>query len=527
MYRRTQNVPNVNIRQKISPVSSGGVNEDELEQILDPRNCLICDNWDIKAKSILSAVKGHVETFEVAGETDKITMLKEFFDDMWIYAVGKKVQKYVPSTDTHTLIHTFTTTNKFDGAKAGDYFMICNGDTRIGVINAAGTTFTENSDTNTPKANVLWLHAGRLFSNSTADDGVYWSDVYQGSGAPYQDYTPAATPPLVAESWYTFKEGAGQCTGFGSLDNDVIFVLFEKGRAKFKLDVTTNDTDTRQIIITAFEAFNSSGGSRALTTTKGVVYATFEGIFLAPLGQPLLKEDINISVNMGRARLEKFNFSDADFVEFEETLWVTLRDNADNNNLIAKYTWKFGAWSYRKSIKISNFMPIGNKLYGASSVESIVYQLESGYSDLGENVRSEYLQPFNTPYDWTRIETLIKIFLQGKLSPASYIEVSIDRILETGAVQEKVKTYTWGTTGLSSGGVGIGDAGIGIGGIGGSSSGTGDPVLSRADKSPYIKNAAGLRLRIVRTDKVESEIHSFKFATEYNRDQKLSNLTEV
>lgn len=130
---------------KVSTMAIGGLNLRELPQLLDVNVAQRIENYFITAEGQLYTREGYSDYFDI-GNTDPITTLTKWTDDLYVYTYSTKIAVYRISTNTHTVVKSNFINTRFSVVKYGDYVYIANG--RDGT-NMQRMSFTLNFDAQT------------------------------------------------------------------------------------------------------------------------------------------------------------------------------------------------------------------------------------------------------------------------------------------------------------------------------------------------------------------------------------------
>lgn len=116
---------------RTSMMPKKGMNREDLSQLMSMDYALSIVNY-IPYGYGLEIRKGLEKIFERAGSAYAVTLLKEWFDGLWIFGYGTKIESYDMNTGVFTTIKSnFSMNDGFDGTSYGDYFLTCNGVEKI------------------------------------------------------------------------------------------------------------------------------------------------------------------------------------------------------------------------------------------------------------------------------------------------------------------------------------------------------------------------------------------------------------
>lgn len=114
-------------------MAKSGVNKRDLPQLLNANFALEINNYLITAEGGLEKRKGRKEVFDAIG-VDGLTMLEEWFPELWIFGYGTNLKAYDKTTDTITSIKTDFVEAHFAGEDYGNYFMVASPQDKVGRI---------------------------------------------------------------------------------------------------------------------------------------------------------------------------------------------------------------------------------------------------------------------------------------------------------------------------------------------------------------------------------------------------------
>jgi len=244
-----------------------------------------------------------------------------------------------------------------------------------------------------------------------------------------------------------FQSNQGGNQSYGN----VLVGFFESGYAGFERSSQDIGAVQTQIFPVMFEKLNDGGERNSLSFPKGIAFCNENGIFV--LINNLNGERVELTRNIARSRKADFDFTGADIAwsSIDNRLYVTLRENAEINNLIL---W-FDTQSFKEIIwgeipfGVSSFFTKDKKLFGTASASPRVLEMfsEDQTDDEGAAIDYEYIQPMNegsleTIKDWKQLD------LGGDISNGAPVSVEVLGIKEEGGeIVETGISYTWTSAG--------------------------------------------------------------------------------
>ena len=421
--------------------------------------------------------------------------------------------------------------------------IITDNNTTPGTAVANGTlaiSWTEIADA--PACEKLAIITGnRLAGGNTNTDvsEVHVSRVDQLSGVPFSataDWTVATDPDSPFKQ--TFSNG-GEVKSFGKLGSQTV-VLLDDG--KFGFRITQIDVSGTGLVLDTpidFQNVDFGSSGRAVSTSKGVIYANEAGIWIMASGgttdTPYSAQDERISKPLGAKFTQDYNFSDSDIVvdDDNELVLISARDNSATNNVVLVYhlAKDFNGWSlWQKSI--NRWLKDGKTIYCADSTETTVYTLDYNLgADDDKEIPTEIVIEFPTP-----TESLVsprEVSIAGKIGSGTDIELSIDAFDRTWAFTSRAqlngngdKSYHFTTSGVSARLPAVGSGSTGGAAIGGRGIGDkNDFIYSRLQRSLGMSDYSRVRLRAESFDKYVHTINLLTLFLEPRGMAESSNLT--
>lgn len=255
-----------------------GMNLEDNPQMMNLAYALNIVNY-VPHRYGLEKRKGLTEVFARAG-TDEITLLKEFFDGVWIFGYAEKVEAYDTNTGTfETIKDDFSVNDGFDGARYGDYFFVCNKKEKIGRISQTLYYDAQTGDF------TQGLKVTGTISGATATIAGYWNP-----------YTPAyltggTLATSVVATWNAVTNGSFKITIDGTLyhvtglDFSACTTMANVASViQAGIRAMTGSTElvvwsTNKFIVTSA---NTTGSSAVSVTTAGTVGTDISGVGATP-----------------------------------------------------------------------------------------------------------------------------------------------------------------------------------------------------------------------------------------------------
>ena len=526
MYKPLDIKQGVVSKYNTSLMPKEGINEEDFSQMMDMKYAKNIVNY-IPHKFGLEKRKGLSKIFERAG-TNPITLLKEFITNTWIFAYAEKVESYNTSTSVFTTIKDdFSANDGFDGDRAGQYFLICNGVEKIwritstlGISEIAASPICSGL-----KAIGARMYAFRLASNETA---IQYSDVDDGTNPPFDDW--AETTAADTGGSVNYRNAGpvrsvvqlGQFT-VGFCDNGffawLINVIDSAGTLK-KVEVIQNYTE-------------DYGGARgAIETPFGIFYNNEAGMWqMVAVGQtdvPMSKQQILTSSLLKSDFFKDTDQTSSDLIYDinQRCIFLTIAKDSSFNNLVIGLKPELKNAMFKiQNWNINRFAKLGTDIYGASSVKTTVYKLFDGYDDDGLKIGTEYYQEILLS-TLLHAHSLDGIYAGGRLTPNDELTVAFDIYDINGNFVKDKTQYLWTGTEASVDYDEWGSAMWGDSALGGGVDVAGI-VNSFGGGSPRINNLQRLLVRITGGSKTPHILNWISVKTTQKQPIKRRNFTKI
>ena len=304
--------------------------------------------------------------------------------------------------------------------------------------------------TNAPRGQVIEYIGNRLYVGQ--DDRVFYSDSNAAATPPFDNWTVGTD----ADSPNTIEfRGRGNVASIAPLGQQVV-VFYDGGKAGARIEIITGTAGQVQVLREDFYRTDFGGFRGAITTPVGLFYDNEAGIWLMTTGVetniPFSDRETQISLILGKDQVDSLDFSDSDLLYDldQNSLLVTVRENASVNNLMLIYNTDRKAWSRRTNWNIRRLASVSQgRVYGSSSLDGFVYQLFEGNDDNGQEIFCRYRQEISSqigsPYT---LKDLEEFRIQGELGAGQTCTIRFDVHDRFGKLVESRRTVSW-----------IGDAG--------------------------------------------------------------------
>ena len=419
-----------------------GINLEDYPQVMSLGFALKLINY-IPSRMGIEKRKGIKNVFERAG-ANPITLLKEFTDDVWIIGYSTKVEAYNLITGSWTTIKSdFSINNGFDGTRYGEYFFVCNGVEKIQRIDStlAITEIAASPICSGLKAIGARLYAFNLSTNSAQ---IQYSEVDDGSNPPFANWSNTSAADTGGKVTY---RNAGTIRSVCQLGQYTV-AFSDDGFFAFYINVQDSAGTLKKIEIIQNYTEDFGGARGAIETPDGIFYLNEAGLWqLVQVGTtytPMSKQQILSSTLLGSAYFQNVDQTSSDLVydTNQKCVFVTLAKDSARNNMVIGYKPELKSFFEFSNWNINRFAKSGDKIYGASSVKTTVYELFNGYTDDGLKIGTEaYVElPLKTLF---HAHSLSELYMGGFLSTGSTITVSFDIYNKKGLFKENVLSYDW------------------------------------------------------------------------------------
>lgn len=367
------------------------------------------------------------------------------------------------------------------------------------------------------------LFLGRL---KTDESAIAYSSVDTGGNPPFATWT---TGTLADDPGQVNFRNAGQANAIEALGSNII-VFADKGKWAFYINTIDSAGTLSKVDIFTISRLDLGGARCAKTTPVGLLYANEAGLWrLVSVGQPNIPysdQEEMVSDLLGANYFDDVDLTQADLMFHAKynTVFLTCRKESETNNHLICYNTVNKAFSYFNGWNINRFFNDNNDKYlGASSKDTTVYELFSGYQDGTREIWTNYEQELNIG-DLERLKTLLGGYLQGDLSPATVLTINFDIWDKSGTFYENKLSLKWtasGSLGGSLGGYGVGSWGLAGWGSDGDLTGT---LSSLAGFRQVLNNIMRIKIKISGNDKV---IHKINWASLITKDKQLTRLRNL
>ncbi len=478
-----------------------GINKEDLAQMMDTAYALKIINY-IPYKYGLEKRAGLEKIFERVG-ANPISLLKEFTDGVWIFGYSTYIEAYNTATGIFTTIKSdFSANDGFDGAKYGEYFLVCNGVDKIWRFDNA-LTIGEIADS--PICGGLKVIGPRLyaFRLSTDATAVQYTPVDDGTNPPFNAWTQTTAADTGGTVNY---RNAGPVRSVCQLGQYTV-VFSDDGFYAFFINTIDSGGTLKKVEVIQNYTEDFGGARGAIETPMGIFYINEAGLWqLVAVGTtftPMSQQQMLTSELLGGKYFKDVDQENLDLVYDvnQKCIFVTCAKNSTTNNLVIGYKLDLKAFFEFKNWNISRFAKIGADIYGASSIKTTVYKLFSGSSDDGLNIGTDYYQeiPLKTLFN---MHALLGVYAGGYLSPSSELKVRFDTYTKNGVIEYDKEQYLWNAENQSNDFDEWGSAKWGDSAIGGGFDTTG-LVESFGGGSPRVNNLQRLRVHITGGDKLK------------------------
>jgi len=383
-----------------------------------------------------------------------------------------------------------------------------------------GATYSWYEINEAPKAKVLRIINGRLYAGNTDTDSteVRFSAVDDGTNPPFMDWTNASG---AADPGKINYRNAGEVKGIASLGSQIV-VLSEDGKFGFRIETVDVGGTLIQDNPTDFQRIDFGSERGVAVTPKGVFYANEAGIWQMTSGGqtniPYSDSEGEISMVYSEDDIDDISFTNSDIIYDikNDCVYVACAKNSSVNNIIKVYHLESKAWTTFTGMSISRFANKGSTIYGGDSSIAKLYELFKGKDDDGNTIDTKFYQEVSVGALWT-VKELTQLYVSGRLSPASSIDITFDIFDEKGQFKEKkvfnsdTDTLTWTSTGIISSGIG------GVGTTWGSSYGGSSTATDVSDSfsggAVHIANFQRIRIKFKSGDKSDHTLNWFSMET--------------
>lgn len=507
---------------KTSMMPKQGLDLEDLSQVMNTEYALIIDNY-IPQRYGLDKRKGLQEIFDRAAGTP-ITLFKYFRDDTFIFGYGTKVEAYNFTTATFTAIKTNFTSGTFDGARAGDYFLVCNGVEKVWRIDSA---LTIGEIAASPVCTAITVLGTRAFA--AVGTACYYSNVDDGTNPPFSTWTVGI---LATDGGKVTSRNTGTIRSI--LQYAQYYVCFaDDGYFAFSID-TIDSAGTLTKIDNVQDYTEDFGGARgAISTPYGIFYVNESGMWqMVAVGTttvPANRQQMLTSTLLGSRFFKDVDLSNCDMIhdQSQELILVTCADSSETNNLIigCSLKTKNKAFFTISNWNISRFAKIGQTIYGASSLSAKAFELFTGYSDDGVAIPTEYYQEIPMDGLWLK-NKLWGLYAGGYLSPLSELTISFDIYDVAGKPILNKREYEWSTQRAANRFNGWGTASWGSASWGGDLDLSG-LVESFDGGSPRIGNFQRLRIRVTGSEEARHVINWLAVGIETKGPIKRRHISQI
>lgn len=338
--------------------------------------------------------------------------------------------------------------------------------------------------TNTKKCGTLGINSGNRLIAGDTEDGrskVNYSRVDQLTGIPWEtanDWTSPNTPNTVEDAGIVSFRNGGVVKAIGEEASQIV-ALLDHGSLGFRIDqVNIETTGLIQSVQIDYQSVDWGSSRGIVNTPDGILFVNDYGVSIKrPTGRGdkrYAMADTRLSELLGVEFFKNFDTSEAEIVEdkLREIVIITAKKDSATNNIQLVYHKKkeLRGWStWNKPLK--GVFRQNNKIYGTSSLDSSVYELDYSVGDdegLSVDTEVEFEPQLNA---FGGLAQLQEIFLEGKFTKGENIVVEVD-IKDRKGVWRKnhcVKTLTTTSNIVATSGLGVG--GVGEEGLGGGADG--------------------------------------------------------
>lgn len=338
-------------------------------------------------------------------------------NDLFIYGYTdtvSKVASYVPSTDTTTVLKSYSTANPMCADIDGEEVYIANGDEVIGYTD--GSTYTQL--TNSPQATQIAFYEFAGYTFLVANDVKYikWS-----KGNSYNNWTETSAKP-VDDPGVIRNERLGAVKKIGVQDQ-YLFILYENAINAYHFEAKNADGDgLAQLVVKDFESTVLRGIS-GIGFDKGFVYTHEDGISILNVVQGD-KDEFRLSDILGEERMNDLDFSKSKvFYDGQYRVLITCATAAGSNNLVLVYDLRFNIWTTIPDWSITDFTLVGNEIYAIDILGNII-KLFDGFDDGGKVINYRILYKEEDFGDINTLKNLEFLRLDGSLSPSSSLSIN-------------------------------------------------------------------------------------------------------
>lgn len=507
---------------KVSSMPKQGLNLEDLSQVMNTEYGLVIKNY-IPQRYGLDKRKG-LELIMDRAQNTPITLFKYFQNDIFIFGYGTKVEAFNMSTGAFTTIKSNFTSGTFDGARAGEYFLVCNGIEKIWRID---NTLAITEIAASPVSTGLAVLGTRVFTWKGTT--VQYSEVDDGTDPPFNGWSIGT---LATDGAKVTSRNTGDIRSVLQLGPN--YVCFsDDGYFAFSIEQIDSAGTLTKLDVPQDYIEDFGGGRGAISTPYGIFYVNEAGLWqMVATGQvnvPASQQKILTSTLLGSKFFKNIDLSSCDLVhdEAQELILVTCADGSASNNLVigCSLKTKNKAFFTISNWHVSRFTKIGQTIYGASSINTKAWEIFKGYSDDGTAIPTEYYQEI--PMDGLFLKNKLKdIYAGGFLSNLSELTISFDIYDVNGKPVLNKAKYLWTAQRVSSSFYGWGTGSWGLTAFGGDVDLTG-LVESFDGGSPRINNMQRLRVRIKGSDEARHIVNWLAVGIETKSPIKRRKITQI
>lgn len=314
-------------------------------------------------------------------------------------------------------------------------------DSSTGSATVNGTLgYTYSSISGAPKAGVLNIFNSRLFLGNLSEES---------SATVYSNFDSGSNPPFTSFTTTTTSTGAGRVSFKAAgavkvIENlgDVIIVGHERGKFAFTIDVIDSSGSLVKKDSVIMERLDG-GMMAALQTKEGLMYVNNQGLWqLVAVGQSNIKfsdQEMLTSGILGNNFFENADFSDATLAkdDTKNLLLISYKNDSSVHNRVLCYNTQIKGYSYFTAWNIRRFLTVGDKIYGAGSSVSKVWEIFNGNDDAGADIWHQFTQPISFANLWGR-KGMKGQYFNGQLSTGTDMKIYFD-IYDRDGVKVKNK----------------------------------------------------------------------------------------
>lgn len=392
--------------------------------------------------------------------------------------------------------------------------------------------FTEYSDSNAPKGEVLRIIDARCFvgNTNTSTSQIKWSAQDDGTGVPFSTwtadtYTSGIPKPTSANS--TINRVAGDLNSIGNIGSQII-ALYDDGKAGFSINILDIGTEgLSQNVQIDFQKIDFGGEKGAISTTYGIFYVNEHGLFVMTGGQGNYISESQITQVFSEEELKLYDFTTASmlYMPIDELLYISCRRDSLVNNIVLVYELSEKALAKVGDMTIGQLKRDGVYIYGTDSIEGKIYKLFDGNDNDGADIFVKYESQEIDFGDDTLVKDLKTLYVSGLLHSESAIKIYIDKCNHNYQWEDDAVILTWTPDTFITGYYrGVGKRPFGKS----SSSAIGGMIENMGQYPVYLRNFTKIRIRVEENSTYPLEINKIiPSGVIVRREVKKRNLTRT